>query len=735
MSEHRETILVVDDDELFREQLRRALEGIGCRVHAFPNLTEAASDIKTGFSPSVIFADRWIQQEPIEKHLLGEIRQTSPDSLVVIYTRIDELTRSEERRILSMGAIRVLDTTEVAGSADSLLDEFKELRELSNALSDLTTGRSSLLTALVGTDVALTVIDRQHICWFANARHQELFCNAYKGGLGRCLFHDQPPGSGACAGCGIDDVLATGAPVQRTILTHIRGDSVRWLSVHCKPIRDSSGKRVIAATKAVSELDPTYIETLEPLERLFAVARGLLHAGFGRVSIYREHAEKEAHRLVAAASRQEGFEDNSYFNGLRDLDVDYTSCPYSVRACESEAGLLVKEWDVGPSPFKDTLGLELPHVLVPIRDDRSGDLLGLLAADFVGWGQTRAKATEKSPREVAEEHLARPETLKWVRDGYCREAGKALLTIHAGESPRSAEAFARQRAALRARQRIGAAGALDEAIAVLREGLMEIGPDCEFFVRRKRGNRLITEVSLDVPTDLNRRDVTDLDDDRSLSAYTLSTYRRPLWIDDYHDWCREEPSLRRPRGSCEPKIRSVARVPLRIEGTDYGVLCVECPNSRKWREEGFVEPLTSLAEHAALLLRDLAIRDDLEAARKRSEDARVAQDFARGMSYSLHTRVGLLEMDLALLKWELGERHSEAVRKMADSIEFFKHASVLVTRGLEFEELGVRASANLNLNDVVRRVVDRHRKGSFICQVAESNARRGHRPRVGSQCR
>jgi signal transduction histidine kinase len=90
------------------------------------------------------------------------------------------------------------------------------------------------------------------------------------------------------------------------------------------------------------------------------------------------------------------------------------------------------------------------------------------------------------------------------------------------------------------------------------------------------------------------------------------------------------------------------------------------------------------------------------------------------MSYSLHTRVGLLEMDLALLKWELGERHSEAVRKMADSIEFFKHASVLVTRGLEFEELGVRASANLNLNDVVRRVVDRHRKGSFICQVAES---------------
>ena len=424
MCEYRETVLVIDDDELFRDELCAALQGNDCRVHAFGNLDTANQELSTGFSPSVVFADRRIDGEPIEGRLLFEIRESSPDSLVVIYTRIDDLTDAQVADILSMGATRVLDRSQIAGSVDLLLHEFRELKELSLALQELTQGRSKLLTALIGTDVGVTMIDHQSICWFTNSKHQEIVGAPCTKGLCSCSFYGQPPEFGSCWGCGVRDVfketISQKRAINQTVLTRLRNNEVCWLSIQTKPIFGLDGKRVIAATEAVSLLEDSYVNSIEPNEVLFSIARGLLRTGFGRVRIYREHAEEGAHRLVAAASRKDRFEENAYFDELDDLDVNYTKCPYSVRACASKMGLLVKEWGNGPTPFENVLGLELPYFLLPIRDHKGKTLLGLLAADFIGWENTRAKPNEKSPREVAEANLAGPETLKWIHDGYCR---------------------------------------------------------------------------------------------------------------------------------------------------------------------------------------------------------------------------------------------------------------------------------------------------------------------------
>jgi len=573
MCEHRETILVIDDDDLFREQLQNALEDLGCRVVAFSDLESAQKDLTSGFNPSLVFADRRIRGEAIESRLLRGVRQFSPGSHVVIYTRIDELSAVDVSKVLSMGAIRVLDRSEVAGSVEKILREFTELRELSSALDELTRGRSDLVTALVGSDVGVTMIDREYNCWFANNRQQELVGGRGTGGLCWCLFHDQPAETGPCWGCGIrdttDEALSKGIAIHRIILTHFRDDRVVWLSVQTKPIRDSDGL-VIAGTEAVSKLDDGFVGNMEPTERLFAVARGMVHAGFGRVRIYERQADTETLNLLAAAARTDAFEARDYFESLRHLALEYTTCPYATRAVESKTGILVESWDRGDSPFKKALNLKPPYFLVPMRDGEEEHVIGLLAADFEGW--------DKARKPVVINHLARQENLRWIRGGYAREARRTLAGMKAGTAIVSREFFSRQQAALRARQRIAAASSLEEAVGALRDGFAEIAPDCEFSIRCRKGDNLVSEPRLAVPAGLDELEVVAIDDPASLAAYVLTTHLRPLWIDDYVTYKAGRGPFVGPRGLSREYIRSVAHLPLRFESTIYGVLSIDSRN-------------------------------------------------------------------------------------------------------------------------------------------------------------
>jgi hypothetical protein len=273
----------------------------------------------------------------------------------------------------------------------------------------------------------VAIIDRQYNCWFANNRQHELVGGRCMGGLYWSLFYDQPAEFGPPWGCGIRDVLdeafSKGTAIRRVILTHLRDDRVHWLSVETKPVRGSDG-RVIAGSEATSMLDDDFVRNMEPTERLFGVARGLLHAGLGRVRIYERQAETETLKLVAAASRTDVFEARDYFEGLRHLSLEYTKCPYATRAVASEAGILVDSWDRGDSPFKAGLDLRPPYFLVPMRDGEERRVIGLLAADFGGWDEAR--------EAIVIRHLARQENLPWIRNGYANEARRALAAIKAG---------------------------------------------------------------------------------------------------------------------------------------------------------------------------------------------------------------------------------------------------------------------------------------------------------------
>ncbi len=616
MRKNRERVLIINDDGLFRDQLKEALEELECRVIAFPDLNSAHKDLAGGFSPSLVFADRQIGGQPIETRLFREIKHTSPGSHVVIYTRIDELTDSNVSKLLLMGAIRVLDKSEVADSVSKILQEFKELRDLSSALEELSRGRSHLVTALLGSDVGVTMIDREYKCWFASDKQQELVHSPCVGGPCWRLFHDQPAQMGSCWGCGVADILSEAfskkTAVHRTILSHLRDNRVLWLSVETKPIRGSD-HRIIAGTEAVSILDEAFVQNMDATDRLFGVARGLVHAGFGRARIYERQAGPETLKLRAAASRTDLFEAKDYFESLLYLSLEYTKCPYTAQAVKNQTGTLVKSWDRGDSPFKAALDLQPPYFLIPMWSADGDHLLGLVAADFGGWDEAR--------KPVAVQHLARDENLTWIRDGYANEARQTIVSMRAGTKAVSREFFFRQQAALRARQRIGAASSLDEAVAALRDGFAGVAPDCEFCVRSRKGNSLLADPRLSVPVELPLRDVVAIDDQNSLAAYVLTTHLRPLWIDDYPAYRQGRGPFAGPPGLSKGDILSVAHLPLSFESTIYGVLSIDSRNSHSWNKEGFAKPLIDLAEQAALVLRDIAIRDAFEEARLKTEEA------------------------------------------------------------------------------------------------------------------
>ena len=102
----RESILIVDDEEVFREELRAALAELGYAVKAVPDFQTAMVELNGGLKPIFVFADRNVGGETIEDGHLGEIKHILPqDSLVIVYTRQSELTKTQELLIRSRGAV------------------------------------------------------------------------------------------------------------------------------------------------------------------------------------------------------------------------------------------------------------------------------------------------------------------------------------------------------------------------------------------------------------------------------------------------------------------------------------------------------------------------------------------------------------------------------------------------------------------------------------------------------
>lgn len=538
MSDQFRTIFVIDDDELFSEEVKFALDEAGYCVYTYGNLRSALDELQTSTPPALLFVDRMIEGEPVGSRLLGMIHESAPGILVVIYTRTAELSDREICDLQTAGASRVLDRRGLQDSADALVSELVELRDLRNALDALTTGRGDLMTALVGTDVGVSVYDTNQVCWFANKRQQAISQNACVGRFYWDALFGHPLEFGPAWGSGISDVLSNSKDgvanmVQRTILARMRDGSVKWLSLQSRPMLGAS-KQVIGCTVALSVLDDDYVQTMGPTARLIGVAKGLIHAGFGRVRIYRPQIGGDSMTLEVAVSRGDDFNSTHYYDGLEGLALEYKNCPYFVEALDRTSGRLVDSWNLGgKSPFVDSVRLSLPYLLVPIRNEEGDELLGMLAVDFVDWGESR--------KESAIQKLATPQSLSWIQNDFGGEIRSAFVGMRGDKSAVSTAVFGRQQAALRARQRIGSASSLDDAIKALRRGFEEVAPDCECSVRRKVGSELVAEDRIDYPGNQILVPIVRVGHPDSLAAFALRDHRRPLWIDDY------------PLSTCESK--------------------------------------------------------------------------------------------------------------------------------------------------------------------------------------
>lgn len=616
------SILLIDDRELPRETLATLLRAEHFAVETTESVDKACEKLEKGLRPTFIFADREFPNEMIEDRGLPEFKRLAQDSLIVVFTRQKELSRHDCFAVRAAGAVRILDRKMMGDQIEEIktvTKEIGELLELRSALEQATKTRDTLLAAVTGAEIGLTVIDRLHHVWFANEAQASLVGGPCSGGLCWNLFHGHPPEMLRCWACGVHQVFETGQTVERVVLTRVRSGRVLWVSIQTTPIKGKDGK-VIAAREAVSPHTEEIVARMGRKNRLLAIAQGLLHIGFGRVRIFEAvdtgtDGDNPQMRLCAAASYKDELSpegaDGTYVRGLGDFTPSLSECRYCAKAVRDWKGLLVREWDEnGPSVITLRLGIDPPYFGVPIWSSRGDTLVGFLGADFGDIGDM-----DKDRLDCVVAYLTKDETLEWLRESVGFEVRKALLGAHA-ESP---EALRRYMAVQRAGLELGAAGSVDAATAALAKAFQTVLPaGCIFSARRMESDSLIAERGLSSPTEIQIPKVVMLTDSKSLAAYVVCTRRSALWIDDYPAYREDATKDGRPAGLSPEITRSAAHIPISFEGTVYGSLAIVSPSPIQWYEDGLVEPLMRLTSLTALVLREIHLHVGLEKAKAKN---------------------------------------------------------------------------------------------------------------------
>ncbi len=613
----KHSILLLDDRELPRETLARLLRAENFVVETADSVGKACERLEKGLRPTFLFTDRQFPNENVEDRALPEFKRIAPDSLIVVFTREEELSRHDYYAIRAAGAVRVLDRKTMGEQIDDIkavTDEIAELLELRSALKQATKSRDILLAAVAGADVGLTIVDRHNHVWFANEAQERIVGGSCSGGLCWNLFDGHPPEMGRCWACGVCQVFKTGKTVERVILTRVKSGRTLWVLIQTTPIYGRDGITIIAAREAVSPHTEEIVANMERKNRLLAIAQGLLHVGFGRVRIYeadlKPNSEMANRKLCVAASYKdipclEGV-DGAYGQSLANMTLNLKECRYCMKAITDWKGLLIREWDAqGPSSISKSLGIEPPYFAVPIWSPKGDTLIGFLGADFVGMDEERRKCTI--------DYLAKDETLDWLRESVGLEVRNALLGAVA-ESP---EALERYKVVQRAELEVGAAESVDAATAALARAFVAVLPDgCIVSARRMEGDSLLAEKGLCSPTTgIEIPKVVALADSQSLAAYVVNTHRRALWLDDYPQYREKAIEDSRPPGLSPESTKSAAHIPISFEGTIYGSLSIDSPNPIRWHEDGLDEPLMRLTSLTALVVREIRLHVGLDKAK------------------------------------------------------------------------------------------------------------------------
>ncbi len=135
---NKSSILLIDDSELSRESLAELLRQEDFEVRTAEGPEKTYQELKAGFSPTFIFADREFPDQMIEDRALIELKRLAPESLVIVFTRKTELSWQDRYAIQAGGAVRILDKKAMGkkriAEIKTLTQEIGELFELRSAL-------------------------------------------------------------------------------------------------------------------------------------------------------------------------------------------------------------------------------------------------------------------------------------------------------------------------------------------------------------------------------------------------------------------------------------------------------------------------------------------------------------------------------------------------------------------------------------------------------------------------
>lgn len=604
------SVLIIDDSKNFARRFAHQLESIGYIVETVDSSKNALKFLGEQSNPTFIVADRMLQGNLIENGDLNTLAKAAGSSHIVVYTQKADLSEAEIRYIQSQGAKRVLDRSEMSKLVKDigrLTKEFDDLLELAHELTNFMKEREKLVTALVGADVGVTVIDNEFQCWFANAAQERFVGGHASGGLCWQRFHGHPASAGPCWGCTVARVMKTREKVDRLFLSRFRNGFTGWVSVRSTPILGGNGvygesgsgePRVIAVREGVVEAGTATIDSLSLQNRLEYIAQALIHVGFGRARIWAMRVDgKAVVRAAASVTDDPWAERSQYQEGLGGLAVNPDDCPYN-RKVRSKGGLFVEEWSDGKCPWLEGLELELPYFLLPVWKTHE-DVWGFLATDFVGVSEIARKAVLS--------HYAKEETLLWLRDEYVREIREAFEFAEVSVPGTQHEAIVEM-----AQLGIGAARSLSEGVFAVREALDTLLPDdCAVSLRRVTKNQLeeYSDLSWGPGTPSTKR-VIQVDDRKSLASYVFRI-QRARWIDDFPKHREKAQRIGQPAGYPSVGTKSSAHIPLRVEGSMMGTISIDSPKDLRWFEDGYARPLLQLADLIALVVRDLWVNEQL----------------------------------------------------------------------------------------------------------------------------
>ncbi len=700
----KRSILIVDDNFDFGTALAGLLIQQGYSSSAVTSLKEAQLKLPNLAPPSFILLDHELKETIIDAHSLVELKAQDPEAIIVIYTRASMLSDAQSNALLDAGARRVINKQDADVMVDNitvLTNELEELTDLAHTLAGAVRERQKLAAALAGTGVGVTLIDRQYNCWFENQQHAQI-AGSTENDLCWRKFHDRRLSQGRCWGCNVPSVLDLGDARERVFLARYREGRAKWVSVRSTPIFDSTG-RVIAVREATVELGRRALLGYAPEDRLAFVAQGLIHKGFGRARIHELVGETET-RLRAAAAWSDSSEDaKGYMRSLEPLPLDYSEDPYVTAAVQKQRGLVVRGWDLGKCPWQESLGLELPYLIVPVWAQDEKSLVSIICLDFVGMSE--------SMRASCEELLAVDESLTWLKEEYGREVRDALRP----EGPHGA-----YRVIHDARMEIGAARSVDEALTALRTALANLLPELAVSVRILTGEErsvlrryellCIGQAPRGTEASIGLYDTT------ALAAYVLRARRFPLWIEDYAGYVRSLRDAGSCRGYEDITIASAAIIPLTLEGTRFGTLSLYSSNQVvDW--ERYKKPIADLAQWLVLVLRDVLLHEELEAAN--SEKASM-------IAYSLSTSTEAIWKHWAL------QRLAEATMLVDDCREELKELDAETNRAEGFlldvsDAIGMIAhgypekdqAASCLTSDVLEKLARRYSSGQVAVSVED----------------